>query len=234
MSPYEKSQNPLGIRVGDTVEIDFHFHDDPAFLADVVELSDRAGMGYDACIEYKRHDGIWKNQNLDMPDGCSVSYVTRIVARKPYVALRRAPQNNFADSLAEDAKRRKELGYGWSGYYNVGCLRVGMLNHMVVAALACAHDELSRPLDPDKFNALWAKAHFPGRTASPDEELYPTEHYTCVRWKAFKRFVLANRHRILCTRAEVLKNGRACNEAMWAADYECLEEESTDFEVEAA
>jgi hypothetical protein len=221
MSPYEKNQNPLQIRVGDTVEIKFNYSTEPAFLADVQEVTDRVCMGQDACITYLRHDGTSKRDlKLGMDDVCSVSHVTKISSRAPYVVAHTAPKNIFAESIAE----RRRSGRGWIGHYKAGGLRIGYHAHdLALLALASAHDELVRPFDHVKFNELWAKAAYPGLVTSPDEETYPTEHYTCVHWKAFKRFVFANRHRFLCTRKEMMEMGREYNDAMWADDYESTE-----------
>ena len=202
-----KKQNPLQIRVGDTVEINFpHMPSDPAFLADVTEVVDRTTMGQDAGISYRRLDG--KTNEPVTPDGCSVSYVTRVVTRAPYIVKKMPPVNVFAEQLAIGRARC------WIGYVRIGGIYVGEPNRLAMIALASANDRISRMFDSDKFRQLWTKAQFIGQIAPLNEKDYPSTHYTCVRWKIFKRWVIRNRHRFLSTIKEMEQSGRDYNNAM--------------------
>lgn len=208
-----KKQNPLQIRVGDTVEINFpHMPSDPAFLADVTEVVDRTTMGQDAGISYRRLDG--KTNEPVTPDGCSVSYVTRVVTRAPYIVKKISPVNVFAEHLAIDRARICERGHGWVGYDRIGGIYLGSPVRLAMIALATSGDRLDRTFDDRKFQQLWTKAKFIGQVNNPDPVNYPDEHYTSVRWKVFQRWVIRNRHRFLSTIKEMEQSGRDYNNAM--------------------
>ena len=214
-----KKQNPLRIRPGDTVNISFaHIPRDPAFFAEVLEIMDRTDIGQDAMITYRRLDG--QTNEPRMPDACSVSHV-RSVTHGPYkVDPSSTPINIFRDQLFEERKRIEEDGCGWRGVYNFGGIRIGYRERLVVEALACATDDLTRQFVPERFEELWKRAGCPGKVTSPNEDEYPSRRYTCVRWKVFKRWVLTNRHRLLASRKEIEEFGQEYLRVMEEMDEE--------------
>jgi hypothetical protein len=223
-----KQQNPLRIRIGDEVVIDFgHKPNDSAFKAMVTDIVGRADIGHDAMISYVRLDGKKDAPFPDMPDGCSVSHVISVV-HGPYQTGPKVIQNIFREHLLEERKQVEESAHGWIGWYTFGGVRVGMKNSLVMAALAEATDELTRPYDGEKFKALWEKDGRPGQVASPDEEEYPSRRYLCVRWKTFKKWVLKNRHKLLMTRKEIEQCGRDYIEAMNESYMKDLDDEYDD------
>lgn len=202
-----KSQNPLQIRIGDTVEIYFrHNSSEHAFHAKVTDIFDRTSMGCDACIDFKRLDG--QTNEPVCPDACSVSHVTKIVKRAPYLVVKKPPRNIFAEMLAVDCARIREHGHGWLGYDRLGGIYIGSPEKLAIIALASARDTLDRMFDEKKFQRLWLKAECIGQVTNPDPSTYPAEHYTSVRWKIFKRWVIRNRHYFLYTQREVEQSGR--------------------------
>lgn len=209
-----KSQNPLQIKVGDVVEIHIKpIPNEPAFQARVTEIHDRVVMGQDAIIYYRRLDG--KTNEPVTPDGCSVSHVLRVVTPATYVVVRRPPKNHFAELLAANRTRIKEnrRSLSWLGYDRIGGIYLGEPSKLAMIALASATDELTRMFDNRKFEELWSKAQFIGQVANPDPENYPNDLYTSVRWKIFKRWVLRNRHRFLCTIKQMEQSGRKVHRA---------------------
>jgi hypothetical protein len=239
-----KQQNPLGIRVGDTVEIFFdHEPSRGSFNAKVTEVVDRTMMGSDAHISYQPDEMSrdLEAEALGIPYGCSVSHVRAIVARAPYKCdVYRSPLNIFRQTAEEKEVRRVEEGRPedyWPGYYSVGGVRISYesMGALVELALAMAKDTLDRPYSLERFHTLWERDGFRGKVTVPTvpelgdvyahEELQ--EMYVAVNWKVFKHYVLANRHRLLLSQKEMEKAGAAFSKAMWAS-----EEESNDYDVE--
>ncbi len=222
-----KKQNPLEIRIGDIVTINFKHNHSPAFEAKVTDIVDRADIGEDAMINYIRLDGKCDRPMPNVPAGCSVSHVVSVV-HGPYQTGPKVIRNIFRDQITEEHARVQKTREGMVGWYTFGGIRVGISAYIVMAALAHATDELTRPYDSEKFEALWEKAGFPGKVASPNEEMYPSHRYLCVRWKTFKKWVLKNRHKLLVNRKELEQSGRDYQKAWEDSYYENEEREHED------
>ncbi len=233
-----KKQNPLGIRVGDVVQIHFsHMPSKGAFSAKVTEVTDRTTMGCDAHIAYEPEESArdYGMEALNIPYGCSVSHVVKVLNRAPYVSIRMPPANIFR--LHAERRSARRGSNDWVGYYRFGGTRVchGDMETLIVEALASASDTLNRPLDIHRFRQLWTFSGHRGRVELPRDPRFDSEwssHYTAVNWKVFKQFVLANRHRILLTRREMEKAGREHQKAMH--DEYFREEEQAAYGEEAA
>jgi hypothetical protein len=242
-----KKQNPLQIRVGDTVKIRFtHYTPTRIFLAEVLHVTDRTLMGCDACIDYKPEESArdLDAEKSNIPYGCSVSHVIEVVKRAPYKAMKSAPTNIFRENIVRQTIGRKgdprNTG-DWQGYYRFGDIRVGYeeLGTLVEIALASAKDTLDRPMDIQRFRNLWAKDGYRGKVALPVDPLFEdpyTKKYIpakAVRWSVFRNYVLANRQKILLSRKEMEKAGREYSEAMQARDDDFDTSFSRDLDDEA-
>jgi hypothetical protein len=194
-----KKQNPLGVRVGDTVRI-FYSHTGERFVADVTSISSRIEYGNDPAIEFIRWDGVISAVGFN---SCSVSHVQSVLYHTPYKVESRSQKNLF---------RKTSDGRAWLGYHAFGGKRVGDVSQLVKVALAAASDEMSRPLDMQKFDALWKKARFPGKVAHRMEYDYLE---ATVNWKVFRRFVIMNRHKICATIRELEATGKKYASQSW-------------------
>jgi hypothetical protein len=232
-----KKQNPLGIRDGDVVEIFFDHYPSSrgAFHAKVTEVTDCTMMGSDACIAYVPDESAreLEKEALGIPYECSVSHVRAIVLRAPYKQdVYRSPHNIFRqDSEAAEARRMEEgRDAYWPGYYSVGNVRITFksMGTLVELALAMAKDTLDRPYSLERFHTLWKRDGFRGKVMVPavpelngvytHDELQ--ESYAAVNWKAFKHYVLANRHRLLLSQREMEKAGAAFSKALWDSSFD--------------
>lgn len=221
-------QNPLGIRPGDVVSIHFDFHSSRGeFTAEVTEIHDRIDMGMDCAISYIPDESgrDLEAERFGIPYGCSVSHVKKVVRRAPYVVKKGARPKNIFREGQERLSRD-----GWPGCYKFGGIKIcySSMEKLVTLVLAHAQGTLDRPLDIDKFRALWEKSKFPGKVEIPASfsEDRMTDLYTAVRWKIFKKFVLANKEKILATRKEIVEDGIRFHEAMWQDD----DEDNRDYE----
>ncbi len=219
----KRQQNPLRIRVGDVVEIYFgHMPKRGKFTAIVTGLTDRTVMGCEPYIDYRpkgEEDRDLDAERTGIPYGCSVGYVQSVVERAPY---KKEPQVNiFRESIEQDPALWRYLRSGGvCVFYGFG------LDTLVTLALASFNGRLDRPLHSERFREMWARDSFRGKVTVP-ESLVPdseSEDFwyrpVAVRWKVFKKYVLANRHRILMSRKEMEEEGR-----LYLKDMERIYEE---------
>jgi hypothetical protein len=219
---YAKRQNPLGICVGDTVRI--HFEHMPEgiereFDALVIDVTDRAGMGQDAHIDYTRVDSYatwFMKAHPDLPLGCSVSHVAQVVTRAPYMCVAKGPENIFGPYVDTDGKKHNRAFIMRDGAKKG--VRYGSLSNLTIAALATYQGSLTRGLDTEKMQAVWAKHQMPGRITPTTIDPW-LSWCTFVRWKSFRRWVLQHRHLFLMTLVDIEQSGRESHEAMWK-DYD--------------
>ena len=226
-----KNQNPLGIRMGDSVRIFFDFKASGGeFTAKVMKVVDRTDMGNDSYIEYIPEEAgrNMEAEKLGIPYGCSVSHIVKVLEKAPYITKKgERPVNIFREE-----QRRLSHG-GWPGYYKLGGVRVCYtdMRALVRLVFAGASGTFDRPLDMDKFHVLWEKSKFLGKVEMPakdgfNEDHWMTDHYTAVHWKVFKKFVLNNKERIFATRKEMVQAGVEFHKAMWEDD--CLDDMDDD------
>jgi hypothetical protein len=208
-----KRQSPLQVQVGDTVEIYLTHSDEPPFLATADKIDDRTTSGEGAALlHYTRHDG--KPEKVGTPC-CDISYVSKIISRAPLAPRQPArPINIYRDQLERDRKKRNWLGHD---KISRGIMRGISITHLVSVALASAVDELTRPLNEERIQALWY-AQKPGFIPHANtDSLY--DHRPHVHWKVFKRWALRNRHRLMASGQEMRQWGRE-NQEVWARTYE--------------
>jgi len=99
-----------------------------------------------------------------------------------------------------------------------GGIRIALHNisALVSIALASATDTIDRSLNLDRFLTQWERDQFRGRVAIPSELKLDSDWFspTAVHWKNFRRYVLANRHKILHTRKEMEAAGEEYQDTM--------------------
>lgn len=214
-----KKQNPLGLDIGDIVEIHLDFKSEGPFQATITDICDRTEINQDAGINYSRLDG--KTNEPLTNDGCSVSFVTKVVSRRIRDRIKpQPPKNIFAESLSKDF---------WIGYSKMERgIYAGSLNRLACAALSSAKGGgLDRPLSADRLTELWNQSRCPGTIKSSGFGEGGKDHFfddrLHVKWKVFKNWVIRNRNRILMSQKEIEKMGQEYDEYMCKSIEEDLD-----------
>jgi hypothetical protein len=217
-----KKQNPLAVRVGDTVEIRLLDSGTRPFTAVVTKVADLTMVGQRALINYTP-DATGRDaqkEKLGIPYACSIRYVQRIIARAPYVMSQKGKNNIFRPQWEQ---RQVEGTYwNWCGFYQYGGYIVSepSLDTLVLRALACVQEDLDRPVNLIRFHTLWKRDGYRGKvelSRIPNQDIdhvSDLEGLIAVRWAVFRAYVIANRQKIMMSRKEMEAEGRAYQEDM--------------------
>jgi hypothetical protein len=195
-----KKENPLGIKIGDIVETNFAYRK-VSIKATITKITDRILTGCNPLIEYDPETEDPDRVKYNIPNACDISFVTKIITPSPYI-IPKPIRNNIFVEHKNYGSMYERIGDIMITYYNV--------HRLIIRALASVKHNIDRPIDDDKFMKLWEKNKFIGRIDLPNIE----EYLVAVNWKVFKKFVIANKSRILMTRKEMEESGKQYQKQM--------------------